>query len=305
VKKYKKYIDWILLVYKYNEKELQDLCTFNIVNKKQIKYENTAKIDSIAEIINELEAKKISKEQLEKIEQILKYKYPHIELSKIPTKASVSTLKEKALEENDESVELENLIQHKSPGTQMVTQFAKPKFLSEQEEKLTGAQKGTLLHLCMQKLDTQKDYSIKDIQDLIEKMKQNNQITQLQAENINVKKVYNFTQSELWKRMKKAKELYKEKAFYINIPISEIYKQDLEGDILVQGIIDLYFIDENDNVVLIDYKTDYIEAGNENTLLLKYRPQLEIYKHALEQALHKQVDEVYIYSTWLDKALQL
>ena len=104
---------------------------------------------------------------------------------------------------------------------------------------------------------------------------------------------------------KNEKELYKEKAFYINIPISNIYKQDLEGDILVQGIIDLYFIDENDNVVLIDYKTDYIEAGNENTLLLKYRPQLEIYKHALEQALHKQVDEVYIYSTWLDKALQL
>jgi len=145
------------------------------------------------------------------------------------------------------------------------------------------------------------------LQDLINSMKEKNKITEQQAENINIKKVYNFTLSEIWKRIKKAKELQQEKAFYINIPIKEVYK-DLEvsnsvGDILVQGIIDLYFVDENDKLVLLDYKTDYVEA--EAILIEKYKEQLNIYKQALQEALHRKVDETYIYSTWLDKAIRI
>ena len=185
------------------------------------------------------------------------------------------------------------------------SRFPKPKFLSNSEEEFSGAQKGTLIHLCMQKLDNNKDYTMQDVKDLIENLKNTNQITEKEAENINVKKVYNFTQTEIWKRMKKAKELYKEKAFYINIPIKDIYTELAEntakGDILVQGIIDLYFIDGNDKLVLLDYKTDYVEQGKEEVLIQKYKMQLDFYKQALEDALHKKVDEVYIYSTWLDE----
>ena len=106
--------------------------------------------------------------------------------------------------------------------------------------------------------------------------------------------------------MQKSKIVQKEKAFYINIPINQIYKEaDLQGDILVQGIIDLYFIDEDDKLVLLDYKTDYVEHGKEDRLIEKYRVQLDLYKSALEEALKRKVDEAYIYSTYLEKLIEI
>ncbi len=78
---------------------------------------------------------------------------------------------------------------------------------------------------------------------------------------------------------------------------------DTQGDILVQGIIDFYAIDDKDEIILVDYKTDF--ALNEENLIEKYKKQLEIYKMALEEVLDKKVSEVYIYSLFLDKEIKL
>ena len=155
----------------------------------------------------------------------------------------------------------------------------------------------------MQKLEIDKNYNEQEIAKLIQTMKQKDIITQKEAESINISKIYNFTKSEIWQRMKNSKEVQREKPFYINIPIKEIYKQELEGDILVQGVIDLYFIDEQDKLVLVDYKTDYVD--DEKELIKKYKIQLQIYKNALEQALERKVDEVKIYSTWRNKEINV
>jgi hypothetical protein len=100
-------------------------------------------------------------------------------------------------------------------------------------------------------------------------------------------------------------EIYKEKPFYINVPAREIYKENCEENILVQGIIDLYYIDKDDNLKLLDYKTDYVEPGNEQELVKKYSKQLELYKEALEEALNKKVEKVYIYSVYLEKTIEI
>ena len=73
--------------------------------------------------------------------------------------------------------------------------------------------------------------------------------------------------------------------------------------ILVQGIIDLYYIDEKDNLVLVDYKTDFVQ--NENELVEKYSKQLEFYQRALEDALGKKVWKKYIYSVYLGKEIEI
>ena len=81
--------------------------------------------------------------------------------------------------------------------------------------------------------------------------------------------------------MKKAKEIYE------NIETDE--------NILVQGIIDLYYISEDNKLILIDYKTDYVKKPEE--LINKDKTQLSIYKKALENSLNRRVDETYIFST--------
>ena len=57
-----------------------------------------------------------------------------------------------------------------------------------------------------------------------------------------------------------------------------------------------YYIDKNDNLVLIDFKTDYIsnEPNAKEKILEKYKVQLEIYKTALEQALGRKVNKTAI-----------
>ena len=69
--------------------------------------------------------------------------------------------------------------------------------------------------------------------------------------------------------------------------------------------MDLYYIDKEDKLVLVDYKTDYIEKGKENELIEKYKEQLKLYKETLESALQRKVDKMEIYSLYLNEEIDL
>ena len=162
------------------------------------------------------------------------------------------------------------------------------------------------MHLCVQKMNEKIEYDAQKVQELIDELAFKNIISEEEKKAINVEKILMYTKSDLWREISKAKEVYKEKPFYITVKASSLY--DINGDdenILVQGVIDLYFINEKDELVLVDYKTDYVEAGKENNLVEKYKPQLNLYKEALEQALNRKVDKVEIYSLYLNKEVEL
>ncbi len=283
VKKYKKYLDWILLVHQY-EKETVKSIELNVLKKQEVmKGFKTIEQEEI-DVVELLEESNIGKNRAKEIENILNYSYPHQTAVTIPTKTSVTNLKG------------ENYV--------AVTELPKPEFLKEDEEqKITGAQKGTLVHLCMQRLDEKVDYDLNKIRDLINDLLKRKIITEKEAKAINPFKILEFTKSIIWQEARNAKEVYKEKPFYINIPAKEVYQEELEEEILVQGVIDLYYIDANDNLVLVDYKTDYVEQEIE--LVNKYSKQLEFYQKALELALNKKVAKKCIYSVYLGKEIEI
>ena len=161
------------------------------------------------------------------------------------------------------------------------------------------------MHLILQKLDFSIEYTEEIVKELLQKLIAAKIINENQASYINIQKILKFTKSDLYLGLKEAKEVNKEKPFYIYISSNEIYNDGTDEKILVQGIIDLYYIDKNDKLVLVDYKTDYVANNNEQELIDKYKGQLKIYKTALEQALNKPVEAVYIYSTYLDKTIRL
>ena len=199
--------------------------------------------------------------------------------------------------------EIANNIKNAENEREKSSILVKPKFLNE-EEKLTGAEKGTLMHLILQKLEIRKKgYTMNEISELIQKLYENNIITEIERNGINRNKILKFVQSNIYRDLIEAKEINREKPFYINIPAKEIFNKELEENVLVQGIIDLYYIDKNDKLVLVDYKTDYIEEGKEKELIVKYKKQLELYKRELESALNRKVDKIFIYSVYLGKEL--
>ena len=146
---------------------------------------------------------------------------------------------------------------------------------------------------------------MKEIEDLLEKLEQKEIITTKQKQAIPKQEIQKFTNSDLFKEISEAKEIYKEQPFYLNIPVKELYASKSEESILVQGIIDLYYITKEGQVILVDYKTDYVLEGNEDYLKEKYTPQLNLYKRAIEHALNKQVDKTFIYSTYLSKKIEV
>ena len=99
------------------------------------------------------------------------------------------------------------------------------------------------------------------------------------AELINLKQIEKFFDSEFYGVLKNAKQTYREQRFNILLPASyftqnEEFKAEIEQEeILVQGVIDLFFEDENGNIILCDYKTDYLtaeELKNERKLIENY-----------------------------------
>ena len=287
VGKYKSYIDWIELVYLKNKDK--DIMKFHIINKKDILKENTEEKEENKDIIKEIQNRAISKENINKIKQELEWKYKFEESVELPSELSVSKIKE--LKNN---VQLQN----------QEVSFAKPNFLIEKTE-LTGAQKGTIMHLCLQKLNHKEEYDLEKLKRMVKSLVEKEIILQKEADSVNYNKILEFFKSEIWQEMKEAKLVEQEKPFYFNIKANEIYDVKSEEDILVQGIIDLYYINKDDELVLVDYKTDYVENNNEEILKEKYDIQLAIYKKALEKALDRKVDKVYIYSTWLGRAITI
>ena len=306
LKKYKSYLDWIELVYFNNIEKIDKFMKLNIIKKSDLLKDlnNTEEVsDGEENIVTKLNkmAKNVQSTGVGELSKTLKWKYIYLDSSVIPTKTSVTKLKEAENEQNEPIISIEEL-----EGQTDESQFAvaRPQFLNEVTE-ITGAQKGTLMHLCFQKLDEHKQYTKQMLQELVNDMVRRKLITELEGKAVNIYKLYSFTQSELFKQLQNAKKVYKEQPFYISLTADEVYGNGINDNILVQGIIDLYFINQSGEVVLVDYKTDYVEKGKENELIQKYSKQLEIYKKALEQALGKCVDKCYIYSVYLEKMLEI
>lgn len=173
----------------------------------------------------------------------------------------------------------------------------------KEHQTITSAQQGTLIHLCLQYLNEKEVYSKDKVEELIKRLVEEQKITKEEAKVINIQQIYEFTKSKIWSEITTAKEVYKEQPFYYFIPAKEIYNEEVEENILVQGIIDLYYIDTNGNITLVDYKTDHVK--NEQEIIEKYKNQLEIYKKALEESCGKKVKNVYIYSTYLNKEINI
>lgn len=318
LQKYKTYLDWLELIYlKEGTANTKDIFSVNINKKsdliKNLKQEDVEFEDIYAKIQKNAKAHNTVKDEgdKKKIKQFLNWKYPYEGVSGIPTKTSVTKIKElvnaEQIKETTKNIKFG--IQEENENTIQTSINAKPKFLNQSENnKITNAQKGTLMHLCVQKMNEKQEYNLQKIQELIEELKAKELISNAEAESINVNKLLEYTKSNLWEELKQAKEIHKEKAFYINVKASNLYEnisKENDENILVQGIIDLYYIDKDDKLVLIDYKTDYVEKGKENLLAEKYKEQLSLYKEALEKSLNREVEKMGIYSLYLNQFIKM
>ena len=238
------------------------------------------------------------------ISRRLDYKYKFIEGAMLPSNISVSDLKKKEFTYGDEIHDTVEVFKEK--------EVLKPKFLKE-EKGLSAAERGTVIHYVMQRLNYDRVSTISEIKAQIEEMVLDNSLTEKEASTVWYKKIYNFFNSNLGKRLLKAYKderlVSRELPFFTELSSVE-YKPELNKDVYVdekirlQGIIDCFF-EEEDGIVLLDYKTDYVEEEKVDEIIERYRAQLKYYKDALEKITEKRVKESYLYLFGIDKEIKV
>ena len=177
-----------------------------------------------------------------------------------------------------------------------------PDFISGKEEA-GAAGIGSAYHRILELLDFSINLEAESIQEYINKIVSQGKITQKAALTVNPKKILKLLDSDLGTRIINASiegKLYREQQYVMGISANEINdKYDKDEMVLIQGIIDAYI--EEDDLVIIDYKTDRVTSSKE--LVERYRTQLDYYQKALEQITGKKVKEKIIYSLHLGKGV--
>lgn len=203
--------------------------------------------------------------------------------------------------QSQEESESEALFTTEEPETYV------PHFMKEEEEILKGAEKGTAYHRVFECLDYEKTNSLDEVKNQLISMLARGKMTEAMEKSVKAGDIYVFTKSAVGQRMKEASKkalLYREQPFVMGVPADEVREEyDSEEEILIQGIIDAYFEEEGD-LVLVDYKTDRVFRKNPQELVKKYQVRLDYYADALEKMTGKKVKEKYIYSVDLGREIE-
>ncbi len=232
---------------------------------------------------------------LQELSRRFSYRYPYEDRREIPVKVSVSDLKHQRQDEDSYEYYFE-------PDVVPLI----PRFMEAEQEAYIGAARGTVYHRVMECLDYGRLEEPEDIRRQLVQMEKDGRLDETMAACVQTGDIWNFAASPLGQRMKKAALqgcLFRERPFVLLRPASDLNRQWTdEEDVLIQGIIDAYFL-EGEEIVLVDYKTDQVFPGREGELTERYQVQLRSYAQALRKLTGRKVKEIYIYSFTLGKAL--
>ncbi len=277
------------IIYEYND--------IMEITKNNIRVET----DEIQNKIEKLKQVEEVKETNKNVKKVLDFEYPYKNLAAVKAKYSVSDLKHKAMEES-EFLEV--------PIAQPDHQKPIPIFMQQENNSKGGIQRGNAYHKFFEILDYKRIQQGDLVKDILDDYRKNKLISEEYFHLIESSKIEKFLNTSLGKSMIDADirgQLYREQPFVMEIGSDEVNQEfDLSEKVLIQGIIDAFYIEKNE-IHIVDYKTDYIEnVGKGETLLIeRYSKQLELYKRALEGFAGCEVKGVYIYSVALDKSINL
>jgi len=243
------------------------------------------------------EASEIDEKLIKRITENIRWRYPYKGASKMPANVSISELK-RLYQEKFELAGDESRHYTAERG------FEYPDF-DDKEEIITSSRKGTVMHALMERISFEDDVDSDSVKNTLESMISKGLVTEKEAASVDSKKVLAFFKTDIYERIKKAYSVFKEEPFAMELDSREAFGDkygDIDEKVLLHGIIDCYF-EEDDGLVLIDYKTDRAKSSEE--IKKRYKIQLDIYKMALERATGKTVKEVYIYLFDTDSFLDM
>ena len=246
----------------------------------------------------------------QEIEDRFNYTYPYSDATRRTAKISVSELKRRFQERELEAGTIDTLNEPIVTVEPTITVSAddlansvfgrKPQALQSEEDVLTGAQWGTLMHEAMQWLPLAQ-YTQASLTKELDALVTKGTFTEEERNLLSDTSLYKFFSSDLGKRLINAKRIERELPFSMLFEGKRVYDTLEDGeDLFLQGIIDTAF-EEDGEWVLVDYKTDRVKSGED--LIKRYKIQMDLYKEALQRLTGMPVKACYIYSFRLHDAI--
>ncbi len=223
--------------------------------------------------------------------ELINYNYPHINDINLHTKLTVSELKQLG----------QNIDEEKSYNIE----YTKENKSKKGSTKSGGKAKGTLYHRILESLDYNKVTDEKSFDLYLEELLSAGIISDGDKELIDKRDFICWLNSELGRSIAaayKTGRLKREASYIMSIPADELGFAGSNEPILIQGIIDAY-IEDDDGIVLIDYKTDRVKTDVE--LVDRYKLQLEYYARALVAMKKKPIKSRVIWSFCLGRAVNV
>ena len=267
-------IDWLLMILN----DVEKVASLRIFKKSEIKLGNSEL---------QIEEKKIAPPP-EVAEES--------PLATIPAKLSVTEVKRRIIENEEETARLTEFAKKKFDKTKL---YRRPNFM--QKVNISGAEYGTLMHSVMQHLNLDGALDFNDITAQIDEMISAQIFTTEQGVDVKrrVGNIVKFFNSDFGRRIVSAKEIYRELPFSQKIDAGTInagenFRNAAGEKIFVQGIIDLLFKDSaTGEWILLDYKTD--RDNDDEHFKHEYSEQIKLYAQAIETLTPIKIAEKYLY----------
>ena len=297
----------------------------NVLNNDNISNNNS--LDDYK--VDNKEGYTYNRENVDKdIQELLEKRYKEY----IEEKENVEENDKKVLEKVSVSaittMEKKNIIdglENEEENVSSIISYDRPKFL--RSEKIEGKEKGTILHSILELFDIipfskLKKMNIDEKKNIIlkyiDKLKNEKIYSKEELEVVDIDVLLNYINTYIYEYLAKSVEedgikVYKEKTIYLKLTKKDIeslktkymINENLEEGQILQGVLDLYIVDEqNKKIYIVDYKTD--KVFKEEYYRERYNVQIGIY----EYSIFKQYGDNYeynkiIYSTTMKKIIEI
>ncbi len=289
---YSTYLDMIMEAVNTDKK---DIFVKRTVKPEGLVQEAVKEDMSRALLRTELENRKNAADAnlLEELNNRFSFVYPHEGLKKLYTKTTVSELKMAAIEK--EEAEAAHPFEENEPK-ETIPVFAGGATVTK------GTDRGTAYHNLLELIRFEEFSGDKaaykaTLNAQIDAIVAGGRMSASDIEKVNLEKIVTFLMSDTGAKMGEAAKhgkLFKEQPFVIGVAASEVSEDFPEDEtVLVQGVIDVYFIKDG-MVTVLDYKTDRVNTGEE--LIKRYKKQLVYYSQAIHTLTGLSVEEMLIYS---------
>jgi ATP-dependent helicase/nuclease subunit A len=172
-----------------------------------------------------------------------------------------------------------------------------------EDDGITAAERGTLMHRVLEVIGLgQKDAHEVDTQ--VKRLAAEGAIDVALAQHVDTAAIVRFLHSDLAARARASERCLFEQPFCLNMSARELELADSDESVIVQGVIDMCFI-EDGQWVIVDYKTDRMDVGNAPEAAKKYAIQLQLYARALTDITGRPVAEKWIYYLSAGTAVEL